>query len=140
MNRAKESCELLDMTVVVKFADESIGSRITGRVVDGSVMVEGAEEVLQQESITGHLVQLRWVDGAADGAQVPVKGWVKQIRDPATDSRYRCFNGEVQVRANDRGDVYYIFAGDSLSEATADGACGAATTKEEIRGCLPAEY
>jgi hypothetical protein len=140
MNRAKESCELLEMKVVVKFADEPIGARLTGRVVDGSVMVEGADEVLKQEAILGHLAQLRWADGAADGAQVPVKGWIKQSREPDTDSRYRCFTGEVQVRADDRGEVYYIFAGNSLSEATADGACGAATTKEEIHGCLPAEY
>lgn len=140
MNRAKEDCELLDMTVVVKLAEEMIGTRLTGRVVDGSVMVEGADEVLKQESIVGHLVQLRWVDGAADGAQVPVRGWIKQSRDPETNSKYRCFNGEVQVRANDRGDIYYIFAGNSLFEATSDGACGAATNKETIHGCLPADY
>jgi hypothetical protein len=141
MNRAKESCELLDMTVVVKFADESIGARLTGRVVDGSVMVEGADEVLKQESITGHLVQLRWADGTADGEQVPVKGWLKQIRDPETDSRYRCFDGEVQVRYTNGGDTYYVFAAQSLSEAAADGTCGAATTsKEVVYGCLPARF
>lgn len=140
MTRAKESCKLLDMTVVVKFADETIGSRLTGRVVDGSVMVEGADEVLKQESITGHLVQLRWADGAADGAQVPVKGWVKQTKDPDTDSRYRCFDGEVQVRYTEGGDTYYIFASQSLSEAAADGTCGAATSKEVAYGCLPARF
>jgi hypothetical protein len=58
----------------------------------------------------------------------------------ATAGSVSLLNGEVQVRANDRGEVDYIFAGNSLSEATADGVCGAATTKEEIHGCLPAEY
>lgn len=125
---------------VLKFADESIGARLTGRVVDGSVMVEGADEVLKQESISGHLVQLRWADGAADGAQVPVKGWIKQIRDPDTNSRYRCFDGEVQVRYTNGGDTHYIFAAKSVSEAAADGTCGAATSKEVVYGCLPARY
>jgi hypothetical protein len=139
MERAQESCELLDMTVVVTFADEGLGARLTGRVVDGSLSVDGAEEVLEEQGISGHVVRLRWADGVSDGAQVPVSGWVKQAREPDA-SRYRCFHGEVLVRFNDRGDLFYVFAADMVSEATADGTCGAPTTEEEVQGCLPSDY
>lgn len=137
MGLARESCELLDMTVVVKFADE--GARLTGRVVEGSLSVVGTEEVLEQQARLGHVVRLRWADGVDDGAQVPVSGWVEHNREP-DPSRYRCFEGEVQVRVNDRGDVFYIFAADKISEAMADGTCGASTPQEEVYGCLPADY
>lgn len=139
LETAQESCELLDMTVVVKFADEALGARLTGRVVDGSLAVEGEEEVLEQQARLGHVVRLRWADGVADGAQVPVSGWVEQSREPDS-SRYRCFDGEVRVRVNDGGDVFYVFAADAVSDATADGTCGAPTAKEEVYGCLPADY
>ncbi len=140
INRAREQCELLDMTVVVKFAEDSVGTRLTGRVVEGSVMVEGADEVLKQEARLGHRVELRWADGVADGAQVKARGLVKQKRDPDSSSRYRCFDGEVQVRYTNGGDTYYIFASQSLAEAAPDGSCGAATTKEAVYGCLPARF
>jgi hypothetical protein len=140
INEAREQCELLDMTVVVKFAEDSVGTRLTGRVVEGSVMVEGADEVLKQEARLGHRVELRWADGAADGAQVKVHGLVKHNRDPDSTSRYRCFDGEVLVRYTNGGDTFYIFAAESLSEAAADGTCGAPTTKEVVYGCLPARY
>lgn len=136
---AFNSCVLLDMAMMVKFSEDNFTAALDGRVVDGSLAMDGGDEVLQQESIAGHKVELRWGPGVADGDQVSVSGWVEQSRQSG-ENRYRCFDGQVRVRVDDRGDVFYVFASDTLYEASADGTCGAATSGEEAYGCLPDDY
>lgn len=140
MADAEEECRLREMRVVVQFEEDTFAARLTGRVVDGSLTVSGSEELLEQEARLGHTVRLRWASGVADGDRVPVSGWVMQSRDPE-ENRYRCFDGEVQVRVDRSGDAFYLFGADVVYEGNPDGTCGARTSADEVAlGCLPHDY
>jgi hypothetical protein len=140
MADAGSDCRLREMRVRVRFEEEVFAARLTRRVIDGVSSVSGTEELLERHARLGHVVQLRWAAGAADGAQVPVSAWVKQDRQ-SDEPRYRCFDGEVKVRENRAGDAYYVFAADVVYEGHEDGSCGARTSADEaVLGCLPDEY
>ncbi len=136
---AEEGCATLDMDVWVRFAEDGYRAHLDGRVVDGSLEMEAGDEVVVQESIAGDIVRLQYTAGVADGDQVAMSGWVEQARqdDP---NRYRCFEGQVIVRKDYFGALYFIFASETIYEATADGTCGAPTTDEVAYGCLPVDY
>lgn len=139
LSDAEEGCSTREMDVHVDFTDDNFEALLDGRVVDGSLTMESGDEVLAEESIAGDQVHLRWGGGVADGDLVAVSGWLEQNR-ATEENRYRCFDGEVIVRKDYFGALYYIFASETLYDATVDGTCGAPIAGEIAYGCLPDDY
>ncbi|MCH2109271.1 MAG: hypothetical protein MK135_08075, partial [Polyangiaceae bacterium] len=117
---------------------------LTGRVVSGSLVEENGQEALQQTARLGYELELNWEAGAKDGDRVPVSGWVMApVTNGQNPEEYRCFSGELQVRITRNGRLYYLFAGNQVSEGFADGSCGEPIPIEDnewVGGCLPDEY
>ena len=117
--------------------------RLTGRVVSGSLVEEDGQEALQQTARLGYELELNWEAGAKDGDRVPVSGWVYSPAYKTLPDVYRCFSGELQMRITRNGRLYYLFAGNQVSEGFADGSCGEPIPIEDnefVAGCLPDEY
>ncbi len=138
--RYDERCLPTQMQVDIS---KSSSERLTGRVVSGSLVEENGQEALQQTARLGYELELNWEAGAEDGDRVPVSGWVFAPAYKEIPEVYRCFSGELQMRITRNGRLYYLFAGNQVSEGFADGSCGEPIPIEDdewVGGCLPDEY